>query len=345
MKINSSKVAELAGVSRSTVSRVINNYSNVPEETKEKIMKVIKELGYIPNTNAQVLAGKTNKTIGLFVYGDNSEKRNILDSGLTFGYYLDLINRVLKESLKLEHQLLVDVVNDDSYSKIDSLFINRNIVGAIFIGFKGEDEKLEKLIQKGYLSVLVDYTLNPKVEAENIFYINTEDYEGAKLATDHLIELGKKNIIHISGNTEKLSSKERERGYLEAMNSAQLKPLIYNGNYNQLLAYDEINRILEEKVEFDAVFSANDNMSYGVLKALKEKNIIDIPIVGFDNLRNTIPLGIMSIAPDINKLAKEAVQSLIFQEKEKEKMKFIKTKLIKDLNEYLKESYLEECSL
>ena len=341
MKINSTKVAQLAGVSRSTVSRVINNYSNVPPETKEKVLKVIKELGYIPNSSAQVLAGKRSRTIGLFIYGDNNDKSKILDNGLSFGYYLDFINRVLKEALKLDYQLLVDVVNDDSFSKVESLYINRDIVGGVFIGFKEGEKNIEKIIKNYSPIVLVDYISNPKHDEKEVYYINTEDYKGAKKATEHLINLGKRKIIHISGDKNKLSGKERERGYVKAMESYGMAPMIYNGNYSDEKAVKIIEELLEKNIKFDGVFCANDNMSYCVNNILKEKDITDIPIVGFDNLRNTIPLGIMSVAPDINNLAKIAVELLVDDEKEKSKINFVKTTLIKGLDEYIKESYLD----
>ncbi|MGL4673199.1 LacI family DNA-binding transcriptional regulator [Cetobacterium sp.] len=341
MKINSTKVAQLAGVSRSTVSRVINNYSNVPPETKEIVLKAIKELGYIPNSSAQVLAGKKSKTIGLFIYGDNSNKNRILDNGLSFGYYLDFINRALKESLKLEYQLLVDVINDDSFHKVESLYINRSIVGGIFIGFKEDDKNLENLLKKFSPLVLIDYTLKPKCLNDGVYYINTEDFTGALTATRHLIELGKRKIIHISGDKEKISGKERERGYLEAVQNFGIAPMIYNGNYSDEKATEIVKNILKEKIEFDAVFCANDNMSYCVNRILKENGIDTVSIVGFDNLRNTIPLGIMSVAPDINSLAKMAVELLINVEKDKTKINFVKTRLIKSLEEYIKESYLD----
>ncbi|MGL5428652.1 MAG: LacI family DNA-binding transcriptional regulator, partial [Cetobacterium sp.] len=281
MKINSTKVAQLAGVSRSTVSRVINNYSNVPPETKEIVLKAIKELGYIPNSSAQVLAGKKSKTIGLFIYGDNSDKNRILDNGLSFGYYLDFINRALKESLKLEYQLLVDVINDDSFHKVESLYINRSIVGGIFIGFKEDDKNLENLLKKFSPLVLIDYTLKPKCLNDGVYYINTEDFTGAFTATRHLIELGKRKIIHISGDKEKISGKERERGYLEAVQNFGIAPMIYNGNYSDEKATEIVKNILKEKIEFDAVFCANDNMSYCVNRILKENGIDTVSIVGF----------------------------------------------------------------
>lgn len=341
MKINSTKVAQIAGVSRSTVSRVINNYSNVPSETREKILKVIDELGYIPNTSAQVLAGKKSRTIGLFIYGDNNDKSKILDNGLSFGYYLDFINRVLKESLKLDYQLLVDVINDNNFSKVESLYVNRDIIGGIFIGFKEGDENIQKIIKQHSPIVLVDYLSNPNCENKEVYYINTEDFKGAKEATEHLINLGKKRVIHISGDRCKLSGKEREKGYIEAMKKFGMTPMIYNGNYSDEKATEIIMNLLEKNIEFDGVFCANDNMSYCVNNVLKENGKENIPIIGFDNLRNTIPLGLMSVAPDINSLAKTAVELLQNDKGEKQKVTFIKTTLIKGLKEYIKESYLD----
>ena len=338
MKVDSVKVAEIAGVSRSTVSRVVNNYSNVPEETRLKVLKVIDELGYIPNTSAQVLAGKKSKTIGLFIYGDNNDKTKILDSGLSFGYYLDLINRVLKESLKYEYQLLVDVLNDSDFYKIESAFKNRSIAGSIMVGFKEGDKKLESLLKKYSPQVLVDYSKEQKYFDKDIFYINTKDFEGAKEATKHLISLGKKDILHISGDSTKLSGKERENGYVAAMIENSLEPRVFKGEYSDITTKSVIENILNENVKFDAIFSANDNMAYVIKDALDNRNLKDIEIIGFDNLRNTIPLGIMSVSPDLNGLAKKAVSFLLGDFDEK--IEIVETNLIRDIDEYLKESRL-----
>lgn len=340
MKINSAKVAQIAGVSRSTVSRVVNNYSNVPSETREKILKIIEALGYVPNASARILAGKKSRTIGLFIYGDNSDKNMILDNGLSFGYYLDFINRVLKEVLKMDHQLLVDVINDNTFFKIEALYVNRDIIGGIFIGFKERDKNIQRIINRYSSIVLVDYLLNPNCSNNGVYYVNTENFKGAKEATEYLIKLGKKRVIHISGDRSKLSGKEREKGYIEAIKKFKMTPMVYNGDYSDEKATQIIRDLLEKKIEFDAIFCANDNMSYCVNNVLKENKKENVSIIGFDNLRNTIPLGLMSVASDINSLAKISVELLVNDKKEKQKVTFIKTTLIKGLEEYIKESYL-----
>ena len=118
-------------------------------------------------------------------------------------------------------------------------------------------------------------------------------------------------------------------------------PMVYRGDYSDKKAKEIVQELLAKNVKFDGVFCANDNMSYCVNSILKENGITDIPIVGFDNLRNTIPLGIMSVAPDIRNLAKAAVGLLVDNKMEKSKITFVKTTLIKGLEEYIKESYLD----
>ena len=127
--INSNEIARLAGVSRSTVSRVINNYPNVPPETREKVMKIIEQYNYFPNISAQVLAGKRAKSIGVFLVARGQFSSDILTNLL--------ITSVIEGASDCGYYVVTNIIRDikdsESIKIVKEMFFQRSIDGGIFI--------------------------------------------------------------------------------------------------------------------------------------------------------------------------------------------------------------------
>ena len=138
--MNSSDIAKIAGVSRSTVSRVINNYPNVPEETKAKVLKVIREYDYVPHASARMLAGVKNRIIGLFII-DIVPRKEIIKNRITKSpYYLELTSSIIEYASERGYKILVDIIhNEEGYQQIKESFYNKTISGGIFIGENNND--------------------------------------------------------------------------------------------------------------------------------------------------------------------------------------------------------------
>ncbi len=336
MKINSTEVAKKAGVSRSTVSRVINNNPNVIESTRQKVLQTIEELGYTPNTNAQTLAGKKSSVIGLFIF-ETKYKKNMRSN--LIGYFMNFVSSVGAEVLHHKHQLLIDVVFDQSCEiRVKSLFQNGNISSGIFIGAEMHNPFIDNFITTGNKVALIDYSTNSKLINDNVWLINTNDLSASVEITNELIRMGSKRILHITGNQTKLPGLQRLKGYKQAMRDSKLKfdpSLIVNGNFTEISGYKAIKECIKNKVKFDAVFAANDLSARGAQRALTELGIDSIPLWGYDNLQGSLPTGIMSADPCFEISAVKAVNCLLSTQKPGKKIHYTPVHLVRNMQEYL----------
>jgi len=135
--MKSEDIAKLAGVSRSTVSRVLNNYSNVPDQTRRKVMKVIREHNYVPNTPARILAGKGMNTLGLFIVSiDEKTETNRIYQNNYFAPFLDIVVDVANNNDF--YALVHTVYSERDYAKIQKAFQEKRIDGGIVVGTKDD---------------------------------------------------------------------------------------------------------------------------------------------------------------------------------------------------------------
>nr|MBC9202439.1 LacI family DNA-binding transcriptional regulator [Paenibacillus sp. PL91] len=284
-EINSTEIAKLAGVSRSTVSRVINNYANVPEKTKQKVMKVIQQYNYYPNLSAQVLAGKRTRTIGLFmidsgrVSGDSLSSlllARIIDSASSHGYYV------------LTH-IVRDMKEQEETRAIKESFYQRRIDGGVFIGAANHEPLIEELIAEGFMVAIVDQHLPGRSEPNRVVF-NFDNETGVGQAIDYLVSLGHKRIGMINGDMNRYSGPSKWRGFQAAMSRHHL-PLVSQwmlpGDFNEESGYHAIKEFMKTKTELpSAIFAANDSVAFGAIRALKESGIRvpqDISVMGFDD--------------------------------------------------------------
>lgn len=319
--MNSSDIAKLAGVSRSTVSRVINNYPNVPEETRKKVLKVIEEHDYVPHASARMLAGSKNRVIGLFIV-DMVERLYGLKNRITKSpYYLEFTSSAIENASEMGYTVLVHIIhNVEGYEKIKECFYNKTISGGIFIGQNDNDETIKKIIDGGYKVVLIDQSIKTDDNIYNkCMIVNADNYSGAYNATKHLIDLNHTDIAHITGGTEKFSSNDRIRGYENALKNADIpvnKNLIINSEFIEEGGYTSTKKLLSKGTKFTAIFASNDKIAFGAIRALKEEGLRvpeDVSVVGFDDIEASRyfnpPLTTMRI--DMSEIAEIAVKSII----------------------------------
>lgn len=319
--MNSEEIAKLANVSRSTVSRVVNNYKNVPKETREKVQKIIDEYGYTPNASARTLAGKANNIIGLFIAdidNTNSDKKWI---GTNSPYNSELLAQVIASCKRRGYLTLVNTISElKECEEMGQYFSNRLLFGGIFVGFPYGTKELEELAHKGYNIVLVDQLTEEDDLERKIKLLNCNNVQGGRLATQYLLDKGYKRIAHITGD-DRLSSIEREKGYRKALVESGLnidKNLIVDGEYREDIAYQE-TKILLEQEEVEAIFVGNDIMALGVTRAIEEKGLRvpeDIPIIGYDNLESAewIKMELTTIEIPMIEIAEQSVALLFSKE-------------------------------
>ena len=319
--MNRSDIAKIAGVYRSTVSRVINNYPNVPEETREKVLRIIEEYDYVPHASARMLAGSKNRVIGLFIV-DMVERAYGLKNRITKSpYYLEFTSSVIENASEMGYTVLVHIIhNADGYEKIKECFYNKTISGGIFIGQNDNDGVIKKLINGGYKVVLIDQTIKTDDNTYNkCMIVNVDNYRGAYNATKYLIDMNHTEIAHITGGTGKFSSNDRIKGYKRALKDANIpikRNLIIHSEFIEEGGYNSTKKLLSKNNKFTAIFASNDKIAFGAIKALKEEGIRvpeDVSVIGFDDIEAAQyfnpPLTTMKM--ELSEMAEIATKSII----------------------------------
>jgi LacI family transcriptional regulator len=315
--MKSTEIAKLAGVSRSTVSRVLNNYKNVPEETRIKVQKVIDEYGYTPNPSARALAGQANDIIELVIADIDESLVGSSYRGAKSPYFLETIYSIINQAKLKNHMVLVNIITDSKeYKKISYNFDTRMIRGGIFVGFPYHTSEINALVEKGYNIVAVDNFTEKEAYSYKAKAVNSDNFTGGKIATQYLIDHGHTKIGFIEGDS-RLSAIERKEGFLSAMNDSGLSIIpnsMVKGFFREEVAYEETLNMLE-KTEITAIFCSNDIMALGAIKAINEKGLSipeDISLVGFDNhdLSSVIKEDLTSVYIDLNDVSKLCVDGI-----------------------------------
>ena len=319
--MNSSEIAKIAGVSRSTVSRVINNYPNVPEETKAKVLKVIREYDYVPHAPARMLAGVKNKIIGLFIIDIVPRKESIRNRITKSPYYLELTSAIIEYASEKGYNVLVNIIhNEQGYEQIKECFYNKTISGGIFIGENNDDQIIKKIINEGHKVALIDQDMRMEDDVySKCLIVNADNFNGAYNATKYLINLNHTNIAHITGDIEKFSAIERINGYKKALKDANIPvkhELIINSSFVEEGGYSAAKKLLSLSNRPTAIFASNDKIAIGAIRAIKEAGLKvpeEISIIGFDDIEECKYLNpqLTTIKMDLAKMAEVVTNSII----------------------------------
>lgn len=344
--MKSEDIARIAGVSRSTVSRVINNYPNVPPETRERVMKIVREYNYAPNTSARALAGKKSNTIGLFLIVDGKHyESDRINQNDYFRAYLDYL---VEYASMYDFYVLVSVITgENKYYKIEQAFIERRIDAGIIIGTQADT--LNKIHSESRSSQMIvfDYDMS-KSDKEHfskskISTINSMDYKGIHDAVEYLYNKGHRKIGFIKGNPKTRSGRVRYDAFLHAMNVYDLfinHDYIIEGNFDNEIAYAKTKEMINTCIELPtAMISANDFMALRAIDAINEEGLSvpkDMSIIGFDNtLHGQIAEpGLTTMGPDFEAMSKKAIELLKKQLEDKVDAKHLKY----EVNFYERES-------
>ena len=321
--MKSEEIAKLAGVSRSTVSRVINNYSNVPPETREKVEQVIREYGYVPNNSARNLAGKPVNAIGLFFVEFFSEKSGEIEENIIHSspFYSDFLAYSIGLLKKRGYQLTVSIINQpDDFDMIEMAFINKSISGCIIMGDIVPNNVLKRLSHQGFPTFLVNQ--RSAINMKNIYLVNTENYAGAYKVVQLLVDNGHTKIAHITGAFEKASVKERFDGFQDCLSHNMIpynEDYIYHTHIHRAESgYTAMKELLEKNKDhmFTAVFAANDLLAFGAIRCLNDMGFKvprDISVVGYDNaeMSSFIVPPLTTVSINVRSVAERTVENLM----------------------------------
>ena len=280
-RITAKDVAAQAGVSRTTVSYVLNNVeaANISEETRQRVLSVAEELGYVPDAAAQALASGRTQTIGLMLPTSQPHPR------ASTSHY-----RIIEGLLEIVQQfgvrLLVDSVqktqNSDTYL---NLARNKRIDGIILSDLRVDDEALSKLVNDTFPIVLLGRLPGVKVSS-----VEFDNRGGARSAVNHLIAQGHTRIGLIThAPTTFTGAEERIRGYRDSLAAHRItfdEKLVRYGDYSAESAYTAAMSLLGSGAAPTALFVTSDEVAMGVLAALHKRGVSvpdDIAVVGFDD--------------------------------------------------------------
>lgn len=268
------EVAKLAGVSVSTVSRVLNGRKTVNTELKEKVDKAVSLLTYRPNSVARSLASSRSDSVGILVS----------DLSPFFGEMMRAIELTLRKANK--HVIITVGDNDLAVEKDGVEFLIGRNCDALIMHVEGlTDEMLEKINQDNIPVALINRVVPGMEDA----CITLDNELGGYLATNYLIEAEHKQIAYISGPLNKQDAKQRFAGHKRAMEEAGLAPdlnLFYEGNYFESGGVNGLNELMKKSTEFTAVVCANDWMASGAITRARDMGLNlprDLSIIGFDN--------------------------------------------------------------
>ncbi|MFD0672530.1 LacI family DNA-binding transcriptional regulator [Cohnella sp. GCM10027633] len=281
--INATEIARIAGVSRSTVSRVINNYSNVPPETRDKVMEVVRKHRYVPNASAQVLAGKRTRTIGLFMIETGHVSGDIISNML--------LASVIESASSRGYFVLTHIIrgggDQEGIRRVHEMFRQRRIDGGLFFGAASDEPFVEELVAEGYWIAAMD---QPFLEEPNRLIADLNNEAGMKLAVAHLVRLNHREIGHVSGDPKRFSGPDKLAGFRAAMREHGLEvreDWILPAGFHEEGGYEAIRAFLAEGKSLPtAIVMANDSVAFGAIRALKERGIEvprDVSVIGFDD--------------------------------------------------------------
>ncbi|GCE08578.1 LacI family DNA-binding transcriptional regulator [Dictyobacter aurantiacus] len=315
--VTSEQVARLAGVSRATVSRALNGSPRVSAEARKRIEEAIVSLGYEPDVVAQSLVRQRSRTIalGLF-YGD--QKSTVLSSisKTQHYFYLDLLRDVEQEIAAAQYDLLLPSISYAQKNYIRSLQM-RHVAGTLAIAMHPADERVRALLEAEIPTVFID-SLN---QGKSSTYVTSDNQDGARQATEHLIQLGHRRIVTLMSGTAGRIGPLRQAGYRQALQRVGLpidEDLMYTSGWNTEEAYQATLLLLQERRprDFTAIVVGSDLMAIGVLRALHQHGLHvpgDVSVVGFDDVdlcRYTEP-PLTTIRQDRSAMVQGAVQRLI----------------------------------
>ncbi|MFY7976167.1 MAG: LacI family DNA-binding transcriptional regulator [Rubrivivax sp.] len=303
-KVTLEMVAAHAGVSPSTVSRILNGTAVVSEDKRSAVDEAVARLGFVPNPMARGLAGGRTMSIGVVTQAIDSP------------FYGGALRGIEDELARVGYSPLFvsGHWNAAQESRCFETLRARRVDGIIVLTGRLSDAALVRHAQD--LPVVVT---GRNLVAPNLCALNFDNFEGARLATQHLLDLGHRDIAHITGDARHPDTQERLRGYRAAMAAAGLpiRPgLVVAGHYTEDSGRLAVERLIDGRETFTGIFAANDQMAFGARLALHRRQMRvpdDVSLVGFDDVASAVysipPLS--TVHHPVNELGQSAAIAML----------------------------------
>jgi DNA-binding LacI/PurR family transcriptional regulator len=295
-------VARVAGVSRQTVSRVINHHPSLRPETRDRVQAVIDELHYRPNQAARTLGSNRSNTIGVVAwqrtqYGQSAAIQGVERAAQDAGYLVNTTN--------------LTSTRPDAIREALHLQVDHKVAGIVIIA--PQTRTLDALDE---LDTDIPYVMLHSRGSGDPHELFVDQVAGAKAATRHLIELGHRDIVHLAGPQEWIEADARMQGFLTEMIDSDMPvtpPIL--GDWSAAFGY-HAGRELARMRDFTAVFSSNDQMALGLIHAFRSAGLDvpgDVSIVGFDDIPEAAHFWppLTTVRQDFEELGRRCVARLL----------------------------------
>jgi len=302
-------IAEKAGVSRSTVSRVINGHKNISDGVRQRVLEVVKETGYRPNAAARTLASQQSHMIGLVLPHSVS---------LLFSdpYYPQLLRGISQACNQHDYTLAFFLVSSkEDEKKILTRVPNKSLLDGVLIqsGHHGDQGIIGQMIDADMPQVVIGRPFR----SDNVSYVDVDNVRGAYYAVAHLVRLGYHRIATITGPLESTVGLDRREGYMQALVERGIdihQDLIVEGDFTELSGYYAMESLLKQQPK--AVFAASDAMAIGAIRAIQDNGLDvpnDIAVIGFDDnhLSTLADVELSTIRQPVIEIGRKAVELLL----------------------------------
>ncbi len=301
------EIARLAGVSRSTVSRVVNDQPNVRDQVRERVWRVIRETGYEPHAAARSLVTHRTQIIGVII----PEAVTIL---FTEPFFVRLLSGATEACNSNKYYLMLSLFNGPAgqeamYSRVVR---GGHLDGAIVASTPLDDPLILRLIEDGLPFVQVGRHPN-----EQVSYVDVDNVAAAQMAVEHLARLGHRRIGTITGRLNMSSGQDRLEGYRRALEAHRIpvdEALVIEGDFSEGSGMRGAKDLMSASAT--AVFAASDSMAVGALKTIRQAGLHvpqDMSLVGFDDVAvaTAVEPALTTVRQPIERLASMAVEMLL----------------------------------
>lgn len=271
-------VAARAGVSRATVSRVVNGQTTVAPEIRDAVVRAIDELGYVPNSAARSLVTQRTDSIALVV---SEPPTRVFSEDPLFSTVIRSASYELEAADKQVVLMLAGTAK--SHARVERYIASGHVDGVMLISMHGADPLPAALAR---LRVPVVSYGRPAVPVE-IPFVDNDNVGGAELAVGHLVRLGRRRIATIAGPQDMIGGQDRLAGYRNVLRESDHRSIVAVGDFTRESGAIAMRQLLRDDPQLDAVFVANDLMAVGALQALRQAGRRvpdDVAVVGFDDI-------------------------------------------------------------
>ncbi|CAM3085683.1 LacI family DNA-binding transcriptional regulator [Streptobacillus felis] len=303
-KITIKDVAKKANVSEATVSRVMSNSPLISDKTKRKVLKVIKELDYFPNSAAVSLTKSSSRILGIVIEDQN-------DNPLQNDFFTETLSYISAYALERGYYILYihSKDNEELHENIERLIKTNRIDGLVFLNLVENDRNINYLKEIKFPYVVLG---TPK-ELDKGLWVDNDNIKATREVTKRMIQKGYTNFTFLSGPTNLTVSNYRKEGYTIALKEAKIKSMYQiSSDFDSYEAYHTTKELLMQNNQIEVIITTDDILAIGAIRAIEELGK-KVEVTGFNNskLRRYLKLNFTTVDIRYEELANKSVNILI----------------------------------